>query len=156
MNKSETLAKRIEEVIYDQPWHGNNLETTMMQVTAKESVIRILGQHNIAELVYHMIQWKKFVIQKTFGDKSFDIIHNSPEDWKTIDQLTQGEWETLKFEFLEVTAELVQGLENFGQSTFSKPVPGRDYTYDHLLHGIVDHDIYQQGQISLIYKMIKV
>ncbi len=154
MNKSELLSHRIEEITFDTPWHGQNLESTIMKVTVAQAITRLHGQHNIAEIVLHMIQWKKFVFQKTFGDKLFDIGINSQEDWKVVDQLSQGDWEMMKLEFLEVTGEIVQGLDNFGQATFTKTVPGRDYTYDHLLLGIVDHDIYHQGQIALLYKMI--
>jgi uncharacterized damage-inducible protein DinB len=153
MNKSEQLAQRIEKITYDSPWHGSNLESAIMKVTAAQAVQRIHGQHNIAEIVKHMIQWKKFVFQKTFGDKSFDIT-DPAQDWNVIDSLTQGEWEILKLEFMEITGDIVQGLDQLSQASFSKKVPGRDYTYDDLFIGIVDHDLYHQGQIVLLYKMI--
>ncbi|MEP7321111.1 MAG: DinB family protein [Saprospiraceae bacterium] len=154
MNKSELISNRLDEIIFESPWYGNNIESTIMKITSTQAVQRVNNQHNIAEILYHMIQWKKFTFQKTFGDKEFDIIVNSDADWRTIDEISQGEWELMKLEFLEVTGDFIQGLNNLAQATFARKVPGRNYTYEHLLYGITDHDIYHQGQIMLLYKMI--
>ena len=34
------------------------------------------------------------------------------------------------------------------------PVPGHDYSYYVMLHGIVQHDVYHAGQIALIKKLL--
>ena len=57
MNKSETLAARLEEIIFESPWYGNNIESSIMKITAVQATQRINGQHNIAEILCHMIQW---------------------------------------------------------------------------------------------------
>lgn len=153
MNKSETLAARLEEVLYEKPWYGTCVHDILEKINATQAVHRINGQHNIAELLHHMTQWKKFVYEKTFGDKTFDIIDDSV-NWKTFDTISSGEWATLILEFVSIASDLVNGLNNLSLATYEKIVPGRKYSYEHLLFGIVDHDIYHLGQIALLHKMI--
>lgn len=41
-----------------------------------------------------MTVWKRFAYQKTFGDKEFDIRANDETDWKIIESLSEGEWDS--------------------------------------------------------------
>jgi hypothetical protein len=36
-----------------------------------------------------------------------------------------------------------------------KQVPGRNYPYETMLHGIVEHTIYHSGQIAMILSMLR-
>lgn len=153
MNKNEILAARIDEVMYESPWYGSNVNDLLSKITASQAIQRVNGQHNIAELLHHMIQWKRFVYEKTFGDKTFDIVDNAI-NWKVFDALSEGEWAAMNLEYISVTSDLVNGLNNLSLSIYAKTVPGRKYNYEHLLYGIVDHDIYHLGQIALMQKMI--
>lgn len=154
MNKSEILADRLEEVIYDSPWYGQNINDILSKINATQALIRINNQHSIAEILQHMTVWKRFVYQKTFGDKEFDIRANDETDWKIIESLSEGEWGTMILEFMSITGELIQALGQLSAASYDKKVPGRDYTYDHMLFGIVDHDIYHIGQIALLSKLV--
>ena len=153
MNKNEILAARIDEGMYESPWYGSNVNDLLSKITASQAIQRVNGQHNIAELLHHMIQWKRFVYEKTFGDKTFDIVDNAI-NWKVFDALSEGEWAAMNLEYISVTSDLVNGLNNLSLSIYAKTVPGRKYNYEHLLYGIVDHDIYHLGQIALMQKMI--
>lgn len=153
MNKNEILAARMYEVMFESPWYGTNVNDLLGKITASQAIQRVNGQHNIAELLHHMIQWKRFVYEKTFGDKTFDIVDNAI-NWKVFDALSEGEWAAMNLEYISVTSDLVNGLNNLSLSIYAKTVPGRKYNYEHLLYGIVDHDIYHLGQIALMQKMI--
>ena len=54
MNKSEILADRLEEVIYDSPWYGQNINDILSKINATQALIRINNQHSIAEILQHM------------------------------------------------------------------------------------------------------
>ena len=113
------------------------------------------GQHNIAELIYHMTQWKRFTFEKAFGDEDFDIGLNSSDDWKAIPSLTLKEWSLMKRDYFEINEKLIDGLFSIKTEWLSQEVPGRQYDFNELINGIADHDIYHLGQVIYIYKMIQ-
>ena len=108
--------------------------------------------HTIAELVFHMTTWRIFVVRKLQGDVTFDI-KTKEKNWKTFSIMDELEWETLQMELSLSQEELVSELEKRTEDDFlDQIVPGRNYSYYTMLHGLINHDLYHGGQIALIKK----
>ncbi len=45
---------------------------------------------------------------------------------------------------------LVESVTRFDGARLSEKVPGRNYSFSAMLHGIVDHNIYHSGQIAIL------
>lgn len=155
-NKDETL--RIIDLLNDtyeseQAWHGPSVVEVLRDVSTKVSEARITSNtHSIAEIVYHLTNWRIFAVRKLQGDAEFDI-KTRDQDWKTFPLIDDFEWEALQMELSLTQEELISELEKIESDEFLEEiVPGRDYSYYTLLHGIIHHDLYHAGQVSLIKK----
>jgi uncharacterized damage-inducible protein DinB len=137
----------------EQAWHGPSVVEVLRGVTPKmANKVGMPHTHTIAEIVFHMTTWRIFTVRKLQGDMNFDITTNE-KNWKKFPHFDEFEWETLQMELSLSQEELINELEKKSDDKFLEDiVPGRDYTYYTLLHGIVNHDLYHAGQISLLKK----
>lgn len=155
-HKDETL--RIIDLINDtyeseEAWHGPSLVASLRDVSPAVAEARLTpNTHSIAEIVYHITTWRIFVARKLQGDAEFDIV-TADKDWKVFGMVDDFEWETLQMELSLSQDELVTLLEQMEDDAYLEEiVPGRNYSFYTLLHGIIHHDLYHAGQISLIKK----
>ncbi|WP_373513074.1 DinB family protein [Persicitalea sp.] len=137
----------------EEAWHGSSVVEILRDVTPKLADNRLSPKtHTIAELVYHITTWRIFAVRKLQGDKEFDI-KTKEKNWKIFPMVDALEWETLQMELSLSQEELVSELEKRTDDEFlEKIVPGRNYSFYTLLHGLVNHDLYHAGQIALIKK----
>ncbi len=137
----------------EEAWHGASVVEILRDVTPKLADRRLApSTHTIAELVFHITTWRIFAVKKLQGDKAFDIT-TKEKNWKVFPTVDALEWETLQMELSLSQEELVSELEKKDSDEFLETiVPGRNYSYYTLLHGIVNHDLYHAGQIALIRK----
>jgi uncharacterized damage-inducible protein DinB len=155
-SKEETL--RIIDLINDtyeseEAWHGPSLVASLRDVLPVVAEARLSpNTHSIAEIVYHVTTWRIFVARKLQGDKEFDI-RTADKDWKVFGMVDEFEWETLQMELSLSQDELVTALEQVENDAYLEElVPGKNYSFYTLLHGIIHHDLYHAGQVSLIKK----
>jgi len=154
--KEEIL--RIIDILNDvyeseEAWHGPSVVEVLKDVSPRIAQGRLTpNTHSIAEIVYHMTTWRIFTVRKLQGDTGFDV-HALNKDWKKFGVVDDFEWEALQMELSLSQDELINELENLpDDSILEEIVPGRDYAYYTLLHGIIHHDLYHAGQIALIKK----
>lgn len=155
-SKEEVL--RIIDLLNDtyeseQAWHGSSVVEILRGVSPKMANRRLTpATHTIAELVFHITTWRIFAVRKLQGDLTFDI-KTKEKNWKTFSIVDDLEWETLQMELSLSQEELISELEKRTSDEFlDEIVPGRDYSYYTLLHGLITHDLYHAGQIALIKK----
>jgi uncharacterized damage-inducible protein DinB len=160
METKEELL-RIIDVLNDtyeseEAWYGPSVVEALRDVTPKLAELRLsTSTHSIAEIVYHMTTWRIFTVRKLQGDAEFDI-KTLDKDWKKFPIVDEFEWEALQMELSLSQEELVSELEKIEDDGFLEdPVPGRDYSYYTLIHGVIQHDVYHTGQIGLIKKALK-
>ncbi|WP_109673185.1 DinB family protein [Dyadobacter jejuensis] len=140
----------------EEVWFGNSLVESLRDVTPKLAERRLsTNTHSIAEIVYHLTTWRIFAVRKLQGDKEFDIT-TKDKDWKKFPVVDDFEWEALQMELSLSQEELITELQKLTDDSFLETyVPGRDYSYHTLVHGVMHHDIYHGGQIGLIKKALK-
>lgn|GEM_PF-293733 len=140
----------------DEPWHGPSVVEVLSGVSPKLAQARLSGNtHSIAEIVYHMTTWRIFAVKKLQGDVEFDVV-DKEKNWKTFPYFDDFEWEALQMELSLSQNELVNALEGMEDDSYLQAiVPGREYDYYTLIHGLINHDIYHSGQVSMIKKGAK-
>lgn len=140
----------------DKPWYGPSVVEVISGVTSKLAQARLTGNtHSIAEIIYHMTTWRIFAVKKLQGDADFEIV-DKEKNWKTFPYFDDLDWEALQMELSLSQDELVTVLEGMEDDSYlDKIVPGYDYDYYTLIQGIINHDIYHLGQISIIKKGVK-
>ncbi|WP_221390649.1 DinB family protein [Dyadobacter sp. NIV53] len=158
-SKDEIL--RIIDVLNDtyeseEAWYGPSVVEALRDVTPKMAEARISSNTNsIAEIAYHMTTWRIFAVRKIQGDAEFDI-KTKDKDWKKFPIVDEFEWEAIQMELSLSQEELISELEKIESDAFLEEfVPGRDYSYYTMIHGVIQHDVYHTGQIGLIKKAVK-
>lgn len=140
----------------EEAWHGPSVAAVMQDVTPEMASQRITpNTHSIAELIFHMTSWRIFCVKKMQGDATFDILTPEKNFGQFPDKIDDFEWEALQMEMSLSQEELINELDKRDDDEFLEDiVPGRDYTYYDLLHGIVNHDTYHAGQIQILKKAL--
>jgi uncharacterized damage-inducible protein DinB len=102
--------------------------------------------HTIRELVVHVIVWQKEAMDRLAGRGRDDL--PPEEDWP------DGEtaWNELLDELDASHEALVQAVAALDDGDLDRAVPGKPGTVYHLLHGVVQHNLYHAGQIALLAK----
>ena len=134
-------------------WHGTNLSKVLEGIDYQKAFRKpAVGSHNIYELVTHMLCWRKFVLEHFTGNTSYNVELNSALDWPTQYEATEVNWKST-FTMLEQNhAELEKALSTVFDSQLEETVPGKKFNWYVLIHGMIHHDIYHSGQISILKK----
>ena len=136
-------------------WFGDTYMEKLADVTEKEAFTPPMkGVHTIAELVAHVIYWRSPIIKKLRGEKDYTASVDSSENWVPLDQLKNKGWKNLLNDFATSQKELLKLLKDAKPAFFKEEYsPGS--SWDYVVDGIVEHDVYHLGQLALVKKMIR-
>lgn len=101
-----------------------------------------------------MTNWKRFAIEKINGNARYGIAIDSDTDWPSLSISTLIEWQSVLENYVNTQNELIKTLEKLSDPQLVQKINGRNYDMQFLIEGIVQHDIYHLGQISLLQKLI--
>ncbi|HEX7016604.1 MAG TPA: DinB family protein, partial [Cyclobacteriaceae bacterium] len=110
------------------------------------------GMHSVGEVVAHMTYWRQSLIKRFQQDSSFRASVDSEDNWKDLDQLKAQGWEGVRSAFVESQEALVRLLAQQPDDILDREY-SEGKTYDYLIRGVLDHDVYHLGQIGLIRKL---
>ncbi|MBS1680105.1 MAG: DinB family protein [Bacteroidetes bacterium] len=148
------IYKNIAAVYDGQPWYGDNMVKMLSDVSADAAANRPHKlNHSIAEIVCHITAWRQFVIEKIKGNAEYEV-WDTELNWRNIKSLNEPEWKSIKDSLQSCQTEFLQQVEKLSEAQLSAPVTGRKYNFRLMLQGIVQHDIYHLGQISMIKKLV--
>jgi uncharacterized damage-inducible protein DinB len=154
--KTNDFITRIEEIYSGNPWYGNSILETLKNINSGEAVKEIFpGGHTMVDLIYHMITWRYFTVKQLQGDGEYDVKQNDQNDWRAIDYNKKNLWEDTLSDFENMHKALLTELKNFKDEKLEEKIPARNFTYEYLLSGLIQHDIYHLGQIGLIKSALK-
>jgi uncharacterized damage-inducible protein DinB len=105
------------------------------------------GAHNIWELVLHITAWQAATVRAVKGDKMPQL--DGPDDWPVAGH-TEQDWRNAVERLERVNEELVSSLTSFPDERLGNTVPGREYSFYYLLHGVAQHNLYHAGQMAML------
>ena len=139
-----------------EPWHGRSITSLLSEVdTSKAFTKPDSVSHSVAELVYHMVNWREFTISRLVPQRGMDMNYFEKNDWRKLDLGSGKTWENAVQALQSTQQQLITALQNTDDSILSKPVDERNYDFRTLLYGILQHDAYHAGQIAYVLKIIK-
>lgn len=147
-NEIQHIIELLSRTFEEGAWHGPTVKEVLAPISEKQAQFRLPETHSIVELVNHMTTWRKFTAIRLQGDDDFKV--NEDED----NFPARTNWPQALNDLNESQAELVKAITNFPEEKLDEILPGSDgrYTYYHLIHGIIHHDLYHIGQIRLMMK----
>jgi hypothetical protein len=132
-------------------WHGPSLMNTQKGIKADEASRRPLtGRHTIWEIVDHMSFWLNEISKSLMSERMPNP--SNVKDWPPMGR-TDKDWEKSVNKLENSIDELTDQLASFGKEKMESMVPGTNYSYRKMLNGILHHNIYHSGQISILKKI---
>ena len=154
--KISDITTQLEEIYSGGPWYGDSISCTLNSISADSAISKPPGlNHSIVDLVYHIITWRHFIIKQLRGEVDFDVRQNDKNDWQDLNYGDENLWKNALSDFDRIHKLLISELGNFKENALTETAPLRKYTYEFLLTGLIQHDMYHLGQISLLKSILK-
>jgi uncharacterized damage-inducible protein DinB len=148
------IAEQLKDCYEGDPWFGKSVKTLLEEVNQHIAFEKPGNQHSILELLWHMILWREFTINRLRKDDSITLQYFEENDWRQLNHNDTSLWEKGLVQLEETQSELIEVLQQQKDDLLLETVPGREYNYRQLLNGIIHHDIYHIGQIAYLNKML--
>ncbi|MEH6304876.1 DinB family protein [Olivibacter sp. CPCC 100613] len=150
----QNLVNQLQDVQDGEQWLDENFTKKIDSLDSEQALTRPIPEiHSVAEIVSHLLEWRKDCINKLQG-KNSTLNMESSENWRQNDELRQIGWKKLKEDFYASQYHLIRLIEIQEDSFLAKKY-GK-YTFQNLLEGMVHHDLYHLGQIGISIKLLKI
>ena len=149
-SRIDKLIFQLENVYNGTPYYGDSVYSIIDRINAEKANNSINEGHSIAQILNHMLAWRLYAIEHLKGNVDYDIELGSDKDWPSTRISTPAEWTLLKEEFKESQAALTELLKQKDEGWLSSKLPGKAFSYDFMLKGIIQHDLYHIGQVNLL------
>jgi uncharacterized damage-inducible protein DinB len=147
------IIAQLKDVYSGQPWYGRSVKAILAGISQDIVFEKPSGQHSILDLVWHMITWREFVIDRLQHSPQMQLEYFEKNDWRELDESDITLWKQALERLDETQTEILSLLETKDDSILEMKVPDRDFDFRYMLYGFIQHDIYHLGQIAYIAKM---
>ncbi len=149
-SESLRIADQLRRGFTGDPWHGSPLSQLLDGITAEQAAARPLpSAHSIWELVLHIHIYAHIALEATRGVR-MPRLYGTEKDWAQVTASSVEAWHQTTEDLFKTAAQLATAIEGFDDSRLQETVPGREYDFYYLLHGIVQHSLYHGGQIAML------
>lgn len=153
MSEIERIADQLDRAFQGDAWHGDPVVKILEGLSAKQANLHpVRGAHSIWEIVNHLRAWKVTIPVRLTGEVK-EL--SSREDWPIVTDNSDASWRNSVSDLRQCHEEFMKAVRAFPESKLSEMAPNRDHTYYHMLHGMVQHDLYHAGQIAILKKAVK-
>jgi uncharacterized damage-inducible protein DinB len=144
----ERITALLQQTFTKEAWHGPTVLEAIAKVTPGQVSARASANtHSIIELVAHMRAWRIAAIEWLSGNTTYTVT-----DALNFPAVT--DWSAAVAALRESQEKLIAAIAAFPEERLDDTIPetGNAYTWYDLLHGVINHDTYHTGQISMIAK----
>jgi uncharacterized damage-inducible protein DinB len=153
--KKETgdIIDSLKQVLDGEPWYGKPVMAILNDVDPVSVYKKPAGSdHSMIDLLYHLIAWTVFTVNRLEKDDTIDPAAFESLDWRTIDP-KEHTWENGVAEFKAANDRIIKLVKQKDDDFLENIVDFRTYNFRHLLNGLIQHHIYHSGQIAYISKI---
>ncbi len=153
MNEIEFVVNQLKRAYEGEAWHGPSLMEALSGVNATMATARAVPKaHSIWQLVLHVANWNDVFVKRMNGT----ALQLSPEeDFPTVTDTSEAAWKGALEKLKKSHKDLERAVAQADASFLERRVPGKDYNFRFMLHGVVQHEAYHGGQISILKKSAK-
>lgn len=150
MTEVERIGKQFAEAWEGEPWHGPSILEVLGALTAQQALARpIVGAHSIWEIVLHMKNVHELVLDRLRGKP---VQHSDIASWPKVEDDDNTSWMAAQGALVVTCKTLLDEIKRIDDSRLNEPVlEGFSTTYT-TLHGLLQHDLYHSGQITILKK----
>jgi len=135
-------------------WHGPSLKEILDGVSVQQAVARPLkNTHSIWELVLHIEAWNR-LIETRVKKKKLETM-TLKLDWPPMPKVkTVATWKRSLKKLDRSVKSLYSFLEKSDEAILDRPVVGKPYNVEHMMHGVAQHNLYHAGQIAILKRAL--
>ena len=150
--EANCIADQLRRAFEGNAWHGPALLELLKDVDACAAAAKPLPNiHSIWELVLHVAVWDGAALRRLDGEKCQPTgLANFP----LVPTPTEAAWRKAVGQTKRTHDTLVKTVGALPESRLAERVPGKRYNFYHMLHGIVQHELYHAGQIAILKKVL--
>ena len=146
MAVKEQLVNRLDESL-SSGWHGPSLYKLVEDLSFEEASARPLShRHTIWEILNHIVFWMDMVSQ-VLNEREHPKI-GELDDWPKMGS-TEEEWLRVGGDLKVSHENLKETILRFEKSLSDNILPD-DFTYEWMLQGLCNHNLYHTGQVILL------
>jgi uncharacterized damage-inducible protein DinB len=148
MSEITRIVEQLEQAHQGGAWHGPSVAEALEGVSAAGASRKPIGAaHSIWEIVNHVRATDEVVRRRVSGEAPRD-----EEDWPAPSGQGDAGWRAAVDQLKATQRALREAVSKLPERRLHENIPGQDHSYWYGLHGIVHHDLYHAGQISLLKK----
>jgi uncharacterized damage-inducible protein DinB len=159
MTTSEQLLHDFENVLTGDPWYGSPVYKIIDLVNFETAYEKPAGSvHNIAGIVLHILSWTEEVLDRMNG---LTAQLPSSGDWPDPGTPDEQKWQDYVNDLKLVTVNLLNVIRNFPEEQWTElvadernPELGTGVSFEEMVKGLIQHNIYHSAQIALLTRMI--
>jgi uncharacterized damage-inducible protein DinB len=152
-HKSEAalIADQLRRSFEGEAWHGPALLELLKDLDAATAEAKPLRDvHSIWELLLHIAAWDGAVLRRMAGET---VQLTGKDNFPVVPQPASEEaWRKAVAQAKQTHDSLVETVAGLSESRLREQVPGKDYDFYFLLHGVAQHELYHAGQIAILKK----
>jgi DinB family protein len=155
--ETKRIADQARRAFQGEAWHGPSLREILDGIGAEQAGGHPVPHgHSIWELVLHVEAWTRAAIDATTrGVPMPQDYYGTEVDWPRVADRSAPAWKNAVDRLSRTGQDFVAAIETFPEGRLSEIVPGRDYDFYFLFHGVVQHCLYHGGQIALLKKAVQ-
>lgn len=150
-SEAALIADQLRRAFDGDAWHGPALLELLKDVDAATAAAKPLPDvHSIWELVLHIAAWDTAGFHRLAGEKAqlkgtanFPLVPVPP---------TEEAWRSTVTSITRRHKKLVDTVARLTEKRLRSQVPGKNYDFYHMFHGIAQHELYHAGQIAILKK----
>ena len=148
------VADQLRQAFVGDPWLGPSLRSVLDSVTAEHATRRLTsGTHTIWDLVAHIDLYVILATEAVSG-VAMPRLYEAQADWPEIVDAGVDTWAAARERLFENAERLAGVIAAMNDSRLGETVPGREYNFYYMLHGVVQHSVYHGGQITLLSRAL--
>ena len=153
------MMQQLRDIESADLWIDENFEKKLTEVNEMTAFERPLpDMHSIAELMSHLIEWRKEVLSRLQGNPR-GLEMTDTVNWRTNTELAKKGWKNMLQEFHGTQQSIIYFLEGKDDVFLSTPYPyagpAFPHDYQYLVTGLIHHDLYHLGQMGITIKFLK-
>jgi len=150
LSQSARLADQLRRAFHGPAWHGPALLQLLKGADARIAAAKPLPDaHSIWELVLHIAAWDGAALRRLGGKRAR---LTDKQNFPPVPETTEAAWREAVAHAKRMHDELVKTVASLPDSRLCETVPGKRYDFYHMLHGVVQHELYHAGQIAVLKK----
>jgi uncharacterized damage-inducible protein DinB len=148
MSEIARIFEQLKQVHEGEAWHGPSVGEALAGVTAIDAAQRPIAKaHCIWEIVNHVRVTDALVRAHVTGEVAAE-----EADWPRLSETGDTAWRAAVDRLEATQRALREAVSKLPEARLHENIRGKGHSYWYELLGILHHDLYHAGQISLLKK----